>query len=110
MLPDHLQSRKADLAFMLDPIPDTLESHLVIRQDLLCAVMNKTNPLALKQKLSLSDLHGQKLFFLDQLRILNEKILKKAINTKNSSIIASVRTSLMLYIVIRAFAMQHYAG
>ena len=45
-----------------------------------------------------------------KLRTLGEKILKKAINTKNSSIIASVRTSLMLYIVIRAFAMQHYAG
>jgi DNA-binding transcriptional LysR family regulator len=78
MLPDHLQSHKADLAFMLDPIPDILQSHLVIRQDSLCAVMNKTNPLALKQKLSLSDLHGQKLLFLDQLRSINEKILKKA--------------------------------
>ena len=44
-----------------------------------------------------------------KLRTLGEKILKKAINTKNSSIIASVRTALMLYIVIRAYAMNHYA-
>lgn len=78
MLCDHLQSHKADLAFMLDPIPDILKSHLVIRKDSLCAVMNKTNPLALKQKLSLSDLHGQKLLFLDQLQVFNEKILKTA--------------------------------
>ncbi len=45
-----------------------------------------------------------------RLRVLGEKILKKAIRTNNSSVIASVRTSLMLYIVIRAFAMQHYAA
>lgn len=45
-----------------------------------------------------------------KLRKLGEKIIKRATNTKNSSTIASVRTALMLYIVIRAFAMQHYAG
>lgn len=45
-----------------------------------------------------------------KLRKLGEKIIKRAINTKNSSTIASVRTALMLYVVIRAFAMQKYAG
>lgn len=43
-----------------------------------------------------------------KLRQLGEKILKKAINTKNASVIASVRTAIMLYIVIRAFSMNHY--
>jgi hypothetical protein len=45
-----------------------------------------------------------------KLRKLGEKIIKRALNTKNSSTIASVRTALMLYVVIRAFAMQRYAG
>jgi len=45
-----------------------------------------------------------------KLRQLGEKILKKAIKTKNSSIVASVRTAIMLYIVIRAFAMEHYSN
>lgn len=47
---------------------------------------------------------------LMKLRQLGEKILKKSIDTKNSSVIASVRTSIMLYIVIRAFAMEHYSN
>lgn len=47
---------------------------------------------------------------LMKLRQLGEKILKKAIHTKNSSIVASVRTAMMLYIVIRAFAMEHYSN
>jgi hypothetical protein len=47
---------------------------------------------------------------LMKLRKLGEKIIKRATNTKNSSTIASVRTALMLYVVIRAFTMQHYAG
>lgn len=45
-----------------------------------------------------------------KLRKLGEKIIKRATSTKNSSTIASVRTALMLYVVIRAFTMQHYAG
>ena len=47
---------------------------------------------------------------LMKLRKLGEKIIKRATSTKNSSTIASVRTALMLYVVIRAFTMQHYAG
>ncbi len=47
---------------------------------------------------------------LMRLRELGEKILKKSISTKNSSIVASVRTAIMLYIVIRSFAMEHYSN
>lgn len=43
------------------------------------------------------------------IRSLGEKIVKKATNLKTQSTIASVRTSLMLYIVIRAFTMSYYA-
>ena len=46
---------------------------------------------------------------LMRLRELGEKILKKSIKSKNSSVVASVRTALMLYIVIRAFMMNHYS-
>lgn len=45
-----------------------------------------------------------------KLRKLGEKIIKRATQTKNSSTIASTRTAVMLYIVIRAFTMQHYSG
>lgn len=78
MIPDHLQNRKADLAFMFDPIPRILHSHQLIRRDNLCAVMNKTNPLALKRRVTVSDLHGQQLLLHDQLQSFNEIILKDA--------------------------------
>jgi hypothetical protein len=43
------------------------------------------------------------------IRALAEKIVVKALTIKNPSTIASVRTSLMLYLVIRAFTMGYYA-
>ena len=46
---------------------------------------------------------------LYKLRELGEKIVKKTGNVKSSSMIASIRTVLMLYIVLRAFAMNHYS-
>lgn len=45
-----------------------------------------------------------------ELRKLGEKVIKRATQTKNGSTIASTRTAIMLYIVIRAFTMQHYSG
>lgn len=47
---------------------------------------------------------------LMKMRELAEKITTKAIKTKNPSIIAAVKTSLMLYLVVRAFTMAHYGA
>jgi len=38
-----------------------------------------------------------------------QKVVIKATNSKNDSVIASVRTGLLLYLVARAFAMHHYS-
>ena len=84
MLPDLLQNHQADLAFMLDPVPRALRSHAAIRSDTLCAVLTRSNPLALKRKLSISDLHGQQLLLLNQLENFNDQILKDA-DAKNIS-------------------------
>jgi len=78
MIPDHLQNYKADLAFMFGPVPGMLQSHQLIRSDPLCAVMNRNNPLALKRRLSIPDLHGRQLLLLNQLQIFNDQILKEA--------------------------------
>lgn len=42
------------------------------------------------------------------MRDLSYKISKKAIKTSNDSLLSSVRTSIMLYIVLRAFSMPYY--
>lgn len=39
---------------------------------------------------------------------LSERVVTNAINTKNNSVIASVRTGVQLYIVLRAMSMQYY--
>jgi hypothetical protein len=43
-----------------------------------------------------------------KMRALGEKLVKKAVKTTNASAAASVRTGVMLYIVLRTFAKQHY--
>jgi len=43
-------------------------------------------------------------------KALSEQIVTQAIKTKNDSVIASVRTGVQLYLVIRAMAMQYYQG
>ena len=47
---------------------------------------------------------------LIEIRDMAEAVVRKATTTKNASAIASVRTALLLYIVIRAFTMTHYSG
>lgn len=44
-----------------------------------------------------------------KMRDLSFKISKKAIKTSNSSLLSSVRTAVMLYIVLRTFSMNHYS-
>ncbi len=45
-----------------------------------------------------------------KMRSLAEKITKKAIKSKNSSVVSAVKTALMLYLVVRAFTMSHYGA
>lgn len=43
-----------------------------------------------------------------KMRALAEKIVQRAVKTKNGSVIAAVRTGCMLYIILRTFTMNHY--
>ena len=43
-----------------------------------------------------------------KMREIGEKIVKKAVKTTNTSVIAAVRTGVMLYIVLRTFSKNHY--
>lgn len=38
-----------------------------------------------------------------------EKVVSKAIRSKSPSVVASVRTGVMLYLILRAFTMRHYS-
>ena len=44
-----------------------------------------------------------------KIRINAEKIIRQATGTRNENAIASVRTGLLLYIVLRAFTMNYYS-
>lgn len=44
-----------------------------------------------------------------KIRLVAEKIIRNATGTKNENAIASVRTGLLLYIVLRAFTMNYYS-
>jgi len=45
-----------------------------------------------------------------ELRTLAEKQVRKAIDTKTDSVVASVRTAVLLYLVARACTMRHYTN
>lgn len=45
---------------------------------------------------------------LMRMRELGEAVVKKCVLSRNPSVVASIRTGLMLYIVLRTFAMKHY--
>jgi hypothetical protein len=45
-----------------------------------------------------------------EIRELVEKIVVMATKSKNDSVVSSTRTGVMLYIVLRAFCMKHYAS
>jgi hypothetical protein len=44
-----------------------------------------------------------------EIRKLAEKVVAKATGLKNDNIIASVRTGLLLYLVLRAYTLHHYS-
>jgi hypothetical protein len=44
------------------------------------------------------------------LRAITEKIVKRAIDTKTDSVVASVLTSVLLYVIARTYTMRHYTS
>lgn len=46
---------------------------------------------------------------LIKMRELGEHVVREATRSKNNSLVASVRTGLLLYIVLRTFTMKHYS-
>jgi hypothetical protein len=47
---------------------------------------------------------------LIKMRDLADKIIKRSVKSRNAAALASVRTGLQLYLVLRAFARKHYQG
>lgn len=43
-----------------------------------------------------------------QMRDVGERVVRRAVKTKNVALVASVRTSVLMYIVLRTITMQHY--
>lgn len=44
-----------------------------------------------------------------KMRELAESIVEKAVDSRNSSVIAAIRTGVLIYIVLRTFTMKHYS-
>lgn len=44
-----------------------------------------------------------------EMKSLGEQIVKQSVTSKNDSVLSSVRTAMTLYIVLRAFTMEHYS-
>jgi hypothetical protein len=44
------------------------------------------------------------------MRDLGDKIVKKGVISRNAAALASVRTGLQLYLILRAFSRKHYQG
>ncbi len=45
-----------------------------------------------------------------ELREITERVIRGSVDSKTESVVASVRTGVLLYIVSRAYAMNHYSG
>jgi len=45
-----------------------------------------------------------------KIRDLGDKIVKKGVSSRNTAALASVRTGLQLYLILRAFSRKHYQG
>lgn len=43
-----------------------------------------------------------------EIRDVGEKVVKKAVKTKNPSLVASIRTGVLLYVVLRTITMNHF--
>lgn len=81
-LPAYLREQRADIAFMPSPIPDELQSHVVVSKEPVYAIMTDTHPLASYQTVSIEDLKYQKLLLLDYYENFNTSLLHFA-DSKN---------------------------
>lgn len=93
LLPEYLTSHRADLAFLLAPLPPEMYSHQLVAKDPIYAVMDSTNPLAKQNSISMRDLDRQSLLFLDSYPEINTFIMEQLDaqnlsyeNTKESTI------------------------
>ncbi len=77
-IPAQLQYKKADIAFMLSPIPKELASLKVMRREPVYLVMDKRHPLAHKKTATVDDLYDQQILLLDIMDEYNTRILQKA--------------------------------
>lgn len=48
--------------------------------------------------------------YLLEMRTLTEEVIRPAVKTKTQAVVASVRTAVLLYIVLRAYTKRHYTG
>lgn len=48
--------------------------------------------------------------YLLEMRTLTEKVIRPAVKTKTTSVVAAVRTAVLLYIVLRTYTKRHYTG
>lgn len=76
--PSCLEEQKADIAFMLSPIPEKLQSHLIISKEPLYAVVSNKHSLSTKNAIFVEDLYNQNLLLLDMYENSNTFILKNA--------------------------------
>lgn len=82
LFPSCLEEQKADIAFMLAPIPDKLQSHLIVSREPLYAVVSKEHPLSSKDSIGVEDLCHQNLLLLNLYDNFNTSILELA-DSKN---------------------------
>ncbi|MBR0382646.1 MAG: LysR family transcriptional regulator [Eubacterium sp.] len=64
-IPEILRENRADVAFMIEPIPEDLVSRKLVGKEIICAVMNKSHPLADREILNISELTSYPWVFLD---------------------------------------------
>ena len=48
--------------------------------------------------------------YLLEMRQLTEKVIRPAVKTKTDSVVANVRTAVLLYIMLRTYTKRHYTG
>lgn len=77
-LPSYLIAQKADIAFMLAPIPKKLVSLQKVRQEPVYLVLDERHPLASRKNIFITDLYDQQLLLLDIMEDFNALILQKA--------------------------------
>lgn len=74
----HLLCQKADIAFMLAPLPKDLVSVACLRKEPVYLVVDERHPLASRTFVTIDDLYDQYLLLLDIMEDFNSLIIQKA--------------------------------